>query len=89
MEITSGNCPICYELFNVYKKPYLLLTCGHTFCGTCIEQIKKECLEDHEKFITLSEFYRNQNKKLHVCDSETSIFSDNCRKKSYSSSVSS
>ena len=53
MDFTPEKCPICYEPFNIYKKPYILLICGHTFCSICIGQIKKECLEDMEKYITL------------------------------------
>ena len=89
MEFTPEKCPICYEPFNIYKKPYILLICGHTFCSICIAQIKKECLEDMEKYITLKEFYQNQKKQSNLCDSQTSIFSDNCKKKSSFSSLSS
>ena len=89
MEFSADKCPICYEPFNSYKKPYILLICGHTFCNPCINQIKKECLEDTEKYITLKEFYNKQKKRTNLCDSEVSLFSDNCRKKSSFSSFSS
>ena len=42
-----------------------------------------------EKYITLKEFYQNQRKQSNLCDSQTSIFSDNCKKKSSFSSLSS
>ncbi len=87
MEFTSEKCPICYEPFNTYKKPYILLICGHTFCSPCINQIKKECLEEDEKYITLSEFYHKQKKQTNLCDSQASLFSDNCKKKSSFSSI--
>ena len=89
MEFTPEKCPICYEPFNIYKKPYILLICGHTFCSLCIGRIKKECLEDEEKYITLKEFYHKQKKQSNLCDSQTSIFSDNCKRKSSFSSISS
>ena len=89
MELTSEKCPICYEPFNIYKKPYILLICGHTFCSPCIGQIKKECLEDVEKYITLKEFYNKQKKQTNLCDSQASIFSDNCKKRSSFSSFNS
>ena len=89
MEFSEEKCPICYEPFNIYKKPYILLICGHTFCSSCIGQIKKECLEDVEKYTTLKEFYQKQKKQTNFCDSQASIFSDNCRKKSSFSSLSS
>ena len=89
MDFTPEKCPICYEPFNTYKKPYILLSCGHTFCSTCISQIKKECLEDEEKYISLNEFYHKQKKETNLCDSQASIFSDNCKKKSSISSNSS
>ena len=84
MDFTQEKCPICYESFNYSKKPYLLLICGHTFCSPCISRIKKECLEDDSKYKTLSEFYSEQKKKFNLCDSQTSVFSDNCKKKSLS-----
>jgi hypothetical protein len=84
MDFTQEKCPICYETFNYSKKPYLLLLCGHTFCNPCISRIKKECLEDDSKYKTLSEFYSEQKKKFNLCDSQTSVFSDNCKKKSFS-----
>ena len=84
MDFTQEKCPICYETFNYSKKPYLLLLCGHTFCNPCISRIKKECLEDDSKYRTLSEFYSEQKKKFNLCDSQTSVFSDNCKKKSFS-----
>ena len=89
MEITPEKCPICYEPFNIYKIPYILFICGHTFCSSCISQIKKECLEDQEKYITLKEFYRKQKKQMNFCDSQESLFSDNSRKRSSFSSMSS
>ena len=82
MDFTQEKCPICYEPFNYNKKPFLLLVCGHTFCSSCISRIKKECIDDESKFIPLSEYYHEQKKKNNLCDSQTSIFSDNCRKKS-------
>ena len=81
MDLTQEKCPICYEPFNYNKKPYLLLICGHTFCNPCISRIKKECLEDDSKYKSLSDFYREQKKNTNLCDSQTSIFSDNCKKK--------
>ena len=84
MDFTQEKCPICYESFNYSKKPYLLLLCGHTFCSPCISRIKKECIEDDSKYKTLSEFYSEQKKKFNLCDSQTSVFSDNCKKKSSS-----
>ena len=84
MDFTQEKCPICYEPFNYNKKPYLLLLCGHTFCSPCISRIKKECIEDDTKYKTLSEYYQEQKKTLNLCDSQTSIFSDNCKKKSES-----
>ena len=81
MDLTQEKCPICYEPFNYNKKPYLLLICGHTFCNPCISRIKKECLEDDSKYKSLSDFYREQKKSTNLCDSQTSIFSDNCKKK--------
>ena len=84
MDFTQEKCPICYESFNYSKKPYLLLLCGHTFCSPCISRIKKECIEDDSKYKTLSEFYSEQKKKFYLCDSQTSVFSDNCKKKSSS-----
>ena len=84
MDFTQEKCPICYESFNYSKKPYLLILCGHTFCSPCISRIKKECLEDDSKYKTLSEFYSEQKKKFNLCDSQTSVFSDNCKKKSFS-----
>ena len=89
MEFSLEKCPICYEPFNSYKKPYILLICGHTFCSPCINQIKKECNEDTEKYITLKEYYNKQKKQSDLCDSEVSLFSDNCQKKSSISSLSS
>ena len=85
MDLNQEKCPICYETFNYSKKPYLLLICGHTFCNSCISQIKKECLEEDQKYISLSEYYHNQKKNSNLCDSQTSLFSDNCKKKSDSS----
>ena len=82
MDFTQEKCPICYEPFNYYKKPYLLLVCGHTFCSSCISRIKKECIEDGSKYIPLSEYYHEQKGKNNLCDSQTSIFSDNCKKRS-------
>ena len=84
MDFTQEKCPICYEPFNYNKKPYLLLLCGHTFCNSCISRIKKECIEDDTKYKSLSDFYHDQKKKSNLCDSQTSVFSDNCKKKSYS-----
>ena len=89
MDFTPEKCPICYEPFNIYKKPYILLICGHTFCNSCTERIKKECCDDEEKYITLKEFYQKQKKETNLCDSQASIFSDNCKKKSSFSSLSS
>ena len=89
MDFTLEKCPICYEPFNIYKKPYILLICGHTFCSPCIGQVKKECLDDEEKYITLKEFYHKQKKQTNLCDSQTSIFSDNFKKRSSFSSLSS
>ena len=86
MDFTQEKCPICYEPFNYYKKPYLLLVCGHTFCSSCISRIKKECIEDGSKYIPLSEYYHEQKGKNNLCDSQTSIFSDNYKKKSDSDS---
>ena len=86
MDFIQEKCPICYEAFNKYKKPYILLICGHTFCSYCINQIKKECLEDEEKYIKLSEFYKQQKKQTNLSDSQASLFSDNCKKKSSFSS---
>ncbi len=86
MDFIQEKCPICYESFNKYKKPYILLICGHTFCSYCINQIKKECLEDEEKYIKLSEFYKQQKKQTNLSDSQASLFSDNCKKKSSFSS---
>ena len=85
MDFPQEKCPICYEPFNFSKKPYLLLICGHTFCNSCISQIKKECIEDNQKYISLSDFYHNQKKNSNLCDSQTSLFSDTCKKKSESS----
>ena len=81
MDFTQEKCPICYEPFNYNKKPYLLLLCGHTFCSPCISRIKKECLEDDSKYKSLSDFYHEQKKNSNLCDSQTSVFSDNCKKK--------
>ena len=82
MDLTQEKCPICYEPFNYNNKPYLLLVCGHTFCNSCISRIKKECIEEDSKYKPLSEFYHEQKNKNNLCDSQTSIFSDNYKKKS-------
>ena len=86
MDFTQEKCPICYEPFNYNNKPYLLLICGHTFCNSCISRIKKECIEEDSKYKPLSEFYHEQKNKNNLCDSQTSIFSDNYKKKSDSDS---
>jgi len=34
------DCIICYENYNdSNRKPYLLISCGHTICGECSELI--------------------------------------------------
>ena len=86
MDLNQEKCPICYESFNKFKKPYILLICGHTFCSYCINQIKKECLEDEEKYIKLDEYYKKQKKQTNLSDSQASLFSDNCKKRSSLSS---
>ena len=86
MDFTQEKCPICYEPFNYNNKPYLLLICGHTFCNSCISRIKKECIEEDSQYKPLSEFYHEQKNKNNLCDSQTSIFSDNYKKKSDSDS---
>ena len=38
-EIESHTCPICYELMLAPERPPILLfPCGHSFCGSCLQQ---------------------------------------------------
>ena len=37
--VPPHNCSICYQAYNNYRSPLILITCGHTFCKECIEMI--------------------------------------------------
>jgi hypothetical protein len=42
-ELSSFQCPICFELMQPPDKaPMLLFPCGHTFCAICIESHTKQ-----------------------------------------------
>ncbi len=34
------NCEVCYDVFNEKeRKPLSLVSCGHTFCSSCISKL--------------------------------------------------
>ena len=40
------SCAICFERFNTRNnKPIILMMCGHTFCSSCIQEVKKTPLQ--------------------------------------------
>jgi len=34
-------CEICFIMFNSDDKKPLILNCGHTYCSSCLAQIRK------------------------------------------------
>jgi len=43
------NCKICFEIYDNNKhKPFTLIPCGHSFCSTCVVELKtcSLCMQD-------------------------------------------
>ena len=37
------DCKVCFEKFNYIKnKPRLIISCGHTFCQSCLNRLQKQ-----------------------------------------------
>ena len=46
MEWDDLLCSVCKELYNDKEKiPYILISCGHTFCYSCLRKVQKDSVK--------------------------------------------